>query len=103
MRHYLTEKEFADFVLRERLGCCYEFTLLCEDNCGEVQTMRFRDDWFVWRIILYTYPNSSDIGVIQEDIDNGWDDAVHDVWVDITVTCEWRPFFEIEDRPNNLF
>ena len=100
MKHYLTFEEFEEFVLREREGAARHFVLDCEDDEGYRHTIVFRDDWFQCRIILYTLPNTLDIGIIQEDIDNGWEENIKDVWCDITQTCGWRPYF-LENK--NLF
>lgn len=102
MRHYLNYEEFKEFVLRERVGED-EFSLFCEDNYGDTEVIRFRDYFFIYRIILYTLPNCLDIGIIQEDIDNGWDEAIRDVLYDITQTCGWKPYFLVESENKNLF
>lgn len=102
MKHYLSYEEFEEFVLREHVGDP-EFTLPCENDHGENDAIRFRDDFFIYRIILYTLPNCLDIGIIQEDIDNGWEDNIKDVWYDITQTCGWKPYFLVESENKNLF
>ena len=103
MKHYLSYEEFEEFVLREREGAARHFILDCEDVEGFRRTIVFRDDWFQCRIILYTYPQTLDVGIIQEDIDNGWDEAIRDVWYDITQTCGWKPYFLVESENKNLF
>lgn len=42
--------------------------------------------------IIYNQPMTLDVGVIQEDIDDGWENSIHEVWNDITEMCGFRPF-----------
>lgn len=42
--------------------------------------------------IVYSYPKTLDAGLIQEDIEDGWDGNIYRVWFDITTTCNLRPF-----------
>lgn len=100
MRHYLTEQEFKEFLLKERRDG-QRFEIAAEDDHGDTSTITFIEKFFFSRIFLYTLPLCFDVGVIQEDIDDGWDTPIHDVWLDITSTCGWKPFITVKD--NNVF
>lgn len=102
MRHYLTYEEFYEYVLRERVGDP-EFSLMCEHENGGDDVIRFRDDWFQCRIILYTIPCTLDVGIIQEDSQDGWENTMREVWEDITEMCGWKPYIDVELKKNNLF
>ena len=102
MKHFLTEQEFKEFILKPRTNGA-EFNLACQDTLGDTECITFRAEWFICRCFLYSIPQTLDVGLIQEDIDNGWDEAIHDVWIDITSTCGWKPFFKVKDSGNNLF
>lgn len=94
MRHHITEEEFKSMLLNLKEGerLCIKYV----DNCGNEDALEFLSLFpFRYEIILYTYPQTSaDVGMIQEDIDNGWDEAIHDVWTDITDTCGYILFTE---------
>ena len=88
------ETEFRLFLLTledgDRIRIKYVDNAGNEDRLEFVCIVPFR-----YKVILYTYPKTwADVGMIQEDIDNGWDEAIHDVWVDITQTCEYTLFTE---------
>lgn len=94
MRHYLTEQEFAQTLLHITQFTDGEIDIDCETDDGKVEHIRFRATCFFFPIILYSLPFTNDIGLIQED-DEGWDQPLHEVWMDITDQCGWRPFINV--------
>lgn len=69
-----------------------ETTLECEADDGSVSYVHFRSVYFFQPVILYTYPYTDNIGIIQEDNEEEWSLPIHEVWMDITDQCGWRPF-----------
>lgn len=92
MKHYLTEQEFTQKLQNIPYG---EINFDCETDDGSIEHIRFRVDYFFFRIILYSYPFTNDIGLIQEDEEDGWSQPLHEVWMDITDQCGWRPFVNV--------
>ena len=90
MKHYLTEQEFKDRLLRLNDG---EIDICCESDNG-TEHIRFRATTFFYKVILYSYPFTNDIGLIQEN-EEGWDEPLHEVWYDITEQCGYKPFYEL--------
>ena len=92
MKHYLTEQEFKETLLKMEIPNS-EISIAGEYENGEITHIRFRCVFFFYKIYLYTYPMTNDIGMIQEDIDNGWDETIHNVFSDFE-DCGIRLFFE---------
>lgn len=67
-----------------------------DDNCN--YTLVFAkhkyeaENGFMYDFIVYSYPKTLDAGLIQEDIDEGWDANISSVWNDITEVCNLKPF-----------
>ena len=91
MKHYLTEEEFS----QKLLNLYGEISIDCDTDDATVEHVRFRAVHFFNRVILYTYPFTNDIGLIQEDEEDGWTLPLHEVWMDITDQCGWRPFVNV--------
>lgn len=91
MKHYITFEEFSKMIQ----GLYGETALKCETADGTVEHIRFRSVYFFYRVILYTYPFTNDVGLIQEDEEEGWEKPVREVWYDITEQCGWRPFVSV--------
>ena len=94
MKHFISEEEFKSMLLNIKEG--HKLAIKYVDSDGDLGALIFYCIVpFRYKVILYTYPQTSaDVGMIQEDIDNGWDEAIHDVWTDITDTCGYRLFTE---------
>lgn len=101
-KHYLSYEEFYDKLV-EHLPVGESWRLKCEDgddpygeNCN--YTLIFAKyqyeagDGGVYDFIVYSYPMTLNAGFIQEDVDDGWDAAISNVWFDITETCNLKPF-----------
>lgn len=93
MRHYLTEQEFYGILTDLENG---EVNIDCETSDGRIEHLRFRALVFFYKVILYSFPMTRDIGLIQEDADepDGWNGPAHEVWQDMTDVCGWKPFIE---------
>ena len=102
MRHYLTSDEFKEIVLRERPFLVSEFELDCEDIDGNTTYIRFREEQFFGRIILYTSVFMEGVGILQDDA-MGWDTNIQILWEALTENYEMRPFIVVEDSDKNLF
>lgn len=94
MKHFISEEEFKSMLLNIEEG--HKLAIKYVDNDGDLGALIFYCIVpFRYKVILYTYPQTwADVGMIQEDIDNGWDEAIHDVWTDITDTCGYTLFTE---------
>lgn len=100
-RHYISFEEFYNKLV-DRLPVGKTWRLKCEDaddpddNC--VYTLVFAkhkyeaENGFMYDFIVYSYPKTLNAGLIQEDIDNGWEENISDVWFDITEVCNLKPF-----------
>ena len=106
-RHYLSYEEFYN-KLAYHLPVGETWRLKCEDaddpddNCN--YTLVFAkhkyeaENGFMYDFIVYSYPKTLDAGLIQEDIDEGWDANISSVWNDITEVCNLKPFiYEIKN------
>lgn len=104
MRHYINYDEFYDKLVNH-LPVDETWRLKCEDkyfpedeNIG--YTIVFAKHQYeaengsMYDFIVYSYLMTLDAGFIQEDIDNGWDENISDVWNDITEICNLKPFIE---------
>lgn len=105
MRHYIDYDEFYDKLVNH-LPEDETWRLKCEDNENPdddemIYTLAFAkhkyeaEDGAMYDFIVYSYPRTLDAGLIQEDIDEGWDPGICDVWADITESCNLKPFVEI--------
>jgi len=90
MKHFITEQEFKSILMHLREG---EVSIMCETD-AEDEEIRFRAVKFFYKVILYSYPFTNDIGLIQED-EEGWDAPLHEVWYDITEQCGFKPFYKL--------
>lgn len=98
MKRYLTYDEFYNRLVKlpdnENV-----WRLKCEskqDDGDYVLTFskhRYEaEDGQTYPFIVYSYPRTLDAGLIQQDIDYGWETGINDVWNDITETNELKPY-----------
>lgn len=102
MRHYLDYDEFYDKLVNHlpegetwRLYCedvddRYVFSLVFAKHVFEAE------DGNMYEFIVYSYPRTLDAGLINEDVNDGWEPGICDTWFDITETCNLKPFIEEE-------
>ena len=107
VREYISYGYFYKKLVNLSVGETWR--LKCEDNdCPEddncLYTLVFAkhkyeaENGFMYDFIVYSYPKTLDAGLIQEDIDEGWDENISRVWFDITTTCNLKPFiYEIKN------
>ena len=99
MRHYIDYNEFYDKLVNQ-LHEGESLRISCESEYNNIYTFVFAKHLYeaengtMYPFIVYSYPNTLDAGFIQEDIDNGWDENISDVWSDIVNICELKPFVE---------
>ena len=95
MKKYISEQVFARTLVT--LGTNKVWRMKCECD-GEDRTVIFKkhlyevEDGSKYPCILYNLPMTLDVGVIQEDLDDGWKNNIHEVWLDITEQCGFKPY-----------
>lgn len=95
MKCYITEEQFTGTLLT--LEANRKWRMKCESDGGK-RTIIFEKHLYEiehgdkYPCILYNLPMTLDVGVIQEDMDDGWENNIHEVWLDITEQCGFRPF-----------
>lgn len=101
-RHYISFEEFYDKLV-DHLPVEETWRLKCEDNDHPeddncLYTLVFAkhkyeaENGFMYDFIVYSYPKTLDAVLIQENIDNGWEENIGNVWFDITEVCKLKPF-----------
>lgn len=102
VRHYLSYEEFYNKLVH-RLPVGETWRLKCENNDHPeddycLLTLVFAkhkyeaENGIMYDFIVYSYPKTLDAGLIQEDVDNGWEENISNVWFDITEICNLKPF-----------
>lgn len=95
MKCYITEEQFTGTLVT--LKANRKWRMKCECD-GEERTIIFEKHLYEvengqkYPCILYNLPMTLDVGVIQEDMDDGWENNIHEVWLDITEQCGFRPY-----------
>ena len=101
MRKYIDYKEFYDKLVNH-LPENETWRLDCESDDDCIYRLVFTKHLYeaengaMYPFIVYSYPKTLDAGLIQEDIDNGWDEAIENVWINITEICNLEPFIEYD-------
>lgn len=99
MRHYIDYDEFYDKLVNQ-LHDGESLRISCESEYNHIYTLVFAKHLYeaengaMYPFIVYSYPKTLDAGLIQEDVDNGWDENISDVWSDMVIVCELKPFVE---------
>lgn len=93
MKHYLTRKELEKILLgmkeNEEIEIYSESEF--DEKCGSYNIVLFRMVFFHgYKVFLYDYPSTNDVGLIQEDETYGWD-TINDVYDDFNA-CGLRLF-----------
>ena len=98
-RHYLTLDEFRNKIINlpddESI-----WRMKCDDADGEERTLAFSkhrfeaEDGTTYPFVIYSFPMTLEAGIINERVDNGWDEDIQLTWDDI-LSCGLMPFEEI--------
>jgi len=99
MKHYLTFEEFRDRIIRlpddESV-----WRMKCESCDGISYSLSFSkhlfedDDGAMHPFVVYSFPMTSECGLIQQHGDGEWDDDITGVWQDIVSACDMTPYVE---------
>ncbi len=88
-KHYLSYDEFYNKLV-DHLPVGETWRLKCEDNDNPeddncIYTLVFAkhkyeaENGFMYDFVVYSYPKTLDAGLIQEDIEDGWDGSIYRV------------------------
>ena len=103
-RHYISYKEFYNKLV-DQLPVGETWRLKCDESCDNlddpldtfVYTLVFAkhryeaEDGCMYPFIVYSYPETLDAGLIQQD-EYGWQNSVKEAWHVIVESCRLRPF-----------
>ena len=106
MKYYLSLEEFRDKIINlpddESL-----WRMKCENEEGRIYTLTFSkhrfeaEDGNTYPFVVYSFPMTLDAGIINERIDEGWDEDIEEVWNDIVSSCGFKPFVSKRMEPQD--